>query len=498
MALLIAAARYRTYNEPFERDITIYAVLAHEMLAGRQMYSDLWDHKPPGVHFTYMFAEAVAGYGPGSVYLLNVLAAVVTLLGVFAASSAAGRGTAAGLWAAAFWTVISGDLVLQANQPNTEVFMNALLVWAFALLIRSDSRSAKIPVYLAAGFLFAAASLYKQPAAVVALFLIAAHFLLMARDGNPRRRAVLQSLAMGLPVVAVWVAVFAYYKATGHFEDFKGDMIAFNNFYSGNIIKNILWAESPGGLLFFVKFMRFILLLAAIACAGCIFEKPGFSRLWVMLIAFTVSQYIDVAMPGRYFNHYYQLLLPAFVVGAAWAVAAPEHLAGRFSVKTRRALGAAVLVALICYQLPNYFLSAEDWSRKKYGEVFIDGFRLGKTIDKILEPGETFFHWGDEVSLYYSSRRRLPTGFCYTKPLRSGPLVGKLTPRVLEDLERTKPELLVVFVHPFYEFKGPVKEWFDKRYVRYPADPRINKFEIHMIKNGRLAKKWGQAGNLEY
>jgi hypothetical protein len=493
LVLTIAAARLASYNEPFERDITIYAVLGHEILLGRRMYSDLWDHKPPGVHYTYMFAEAVAGYGPGAIYLLNVLAAAATLLGVFATGSAAGRGNAAGLWAAVFWTVISGDLILQANQPNTEVFMNALLIWAFFLIVRATGGSMKIPSCAAAGFLFAGTSLYKQTSAVVGLFLISVHFLLLARDKNMRGRAVVESLAMGLPVIAVWGALFAYYKATGHFNDFRADLFTFNSFYSGpNVAKNILWAWGPAGLLLCVKVMKSILLLAALAFAGFMFEKQRFSRAWILLIAFTVAQYVNAAMPGRYFNHYYQLLLPALVVGAAWAVASPERLAGRFTAKTRRALGAAVLVILICYEAPNLFLSADSLSRKKYGETFIDGFRVGKFVDKTLAPGENFFQWGDETSLYYSSRRRLSTSLCYTKPLRVGPLIDSLTPRVLDDLERNSPELFVVYAHPFYALKGPVEKWFHERYVRYPDDPRINRFEIYMLKNGRIASRYSQ------
>jgi hypothetical protein len=41
LCILIALARLHTYNEPFERDLMTYAVMAHEMLAGRELYSDL-------------------------------------------------------------------------------------------------------------------------------------------------------------------------------------------------------------------------------------------------------------------------------------------------------------------------------------------------------------------------------------------------------------------------------------------------------------------------
>jgi hypothetical protein len=131
LALVIATARLHTYHEPLERDITAAAVIGHEMLAGRSLYADMWDHKPPAIHVTHALAILLAGYGPGAVYLLNIVAAITTLGGTYLAASAVG-GVVAGLWGAVFWTLVSGDLWLQANQPNAEVFINACVAWAFA------------------------------------------------------------------------------------------------------------------------------------------------------------------------------------------------------------------------------------------------------------------------------------------------------------------------------------------------------------------------------
>src|SRR5580692_7464397 len=117
LSLLIGLERFHTYREPLERDISTYAVVAQGLLSGRSLYSDLWDHKPPAIHFIYAMAEAVGGYGAFSIYLLNVLAAVATLFGVYRAGSAIG-GMGGGLWAGVFWALISGDAHLGANQRN--------------------------------------------------------------------------------------------------------------------------------------------------------------------------------------------------------------------------------------------------------------------------------------------------------------------------------------------------------------------------------------------
>src|SRR5437588_1998947 len=137
---LIFSLRLHTYSEPLERDMTTYAVIAHEMLNGKNLYSDLWDHKPPAIYVTYAAAELIAGYGRNSIFLMNVVAATATLLACYFAGSAGGRGPLAGLVAATLWTLASGDLAIEGNQPNTEVFLNPLLTTAFAIFARAEQK----------------------------------------------------------------------------------------------------------------------------------------------------------------------------------------------------------------------------------------------------------------------------------------------------------------------------------------------------------------------
>src|SRR6266404_10002176 len=98
---LIFFARLHTYGEPLERDLTTYAVIAHEMLNGKTLYTDLWDHKPPAIYVTYAAAELIAGYGRDSIFLLNISAGFASLLACYLAGSAAGGGRLGGLIAAA-------------------------------------------------------------------------------------------------------------------------------------------------------------------------------------------------------------------------------------------------------------------------------------------------------------------------------------------------------------------------------------------------------------
>src|SRR5689334_11608578 len=168
---VIFLLRLHTYDEPLERDLTTYAVIAHEMLNGRNLYSDLWDHKPPAIHVTYAAAEWIAGYGRNSILLMNVVAAMATLVACYFAGAAGGRGPVSGLVAATLWTLASGEPSLQGNQPNTEVFLNVLLTTAFAIFVRAERKRIGFSGAMLLGVLFTIASFYKQIVILQAAFL---------------------------------------------------------------------------------------------------------------------------------------------------------------------------------------------------------------------------------------------------------------------------------------------------------------------------------------
>ena len=71
--IAIACQRLHTIDQVPNRDVLLYSVIGHELLAGRLLYSDLWDHKPPLIYGSYAAAEKLVGYGRQQLYLLAVV-----------------------------------------------------------------------------------------------------------------------------------------------------------------------------------------------------------------------------------------------------------------------------------------------------------------------------------------------------------------------------------------------------------------------------------------
>jgi hypothetical protein len=402
LGVFISLTRWHTYHEPLERDLTTYAVIAHEIVHGRDLYQDLWDHKPPAIHATYAMAELVAGFGPGSVYLLGVAAAILALLGVYVAGCNGAGTRSAGLWAAAFWALSCGDLALQANQPNTEAFINACVVWGFALWLRPWPRR-RLGWAVTIGLLFGLGTLYKQVVAVIPASIGAVHVMARPGEQHSRTRALGDVTVIGSVIVLSWTCVALYFASAGHLAAFYEQVVLYNREYAGNLLSNLL--ESLRLSLLQPALMRFTLPLWVVALLGALLSATrGLAQPWRMWLALSLGTQVAVALPGYFYPHYYQLWLPVATVGAGWPIAGGTvGYTERFSWLPAT-VGVLLCASLLLHQLPNYWASPEEWSQRKYGSpLFVVSKRLGRDIDRLLEPDERFYEWGNETGLYFYS-----------------------------------------------------------------------------------------------
>jgi len=461
LCALIFSLRLHTYNEPLERDLTTYAVIAHEMLEGKSLYSELWDHKPPAIHVTYAAAELAAGYGRNSIFLMNVVAAIATLFACYVVGSAGGAGRFGGLTAAAVWTLVSGDLAIEGNQPNTEVFLNACLATAFAILVRSERRGGILGFRgaLLAGLLFGVASLYKQ-IAIIHPVLLGAVYVISAPNAA-RRKAFVDVVVIGAIGIVLWALVLGYFALRGHAGAFIDAVFNYNRWYSANV------GQSHPSNVMAPDVFTVIVCIGTLALSGMVLGLVfGPCRQWTLLIAFAIASSIAILLPGGFFQHYYQLLLPPLAIGVGWAVSLLRRILPGRPSWLAYATSVVLLVTLAFMEAPCYRDSATIWSFKKYGVIFLETDKLARGIDNLLLPNETFYEWGNETGLYFTSRRRPPSGIIFAYPTQDGPLASQLSRRLLDDLKQTRPELIVLSRKALERVgdAGPVLAWSKEEY----------------------------------
>jgi 4-amino-4-deoxy-L-arabinose transferase-like glycosyltransferase len=481
LAVIVVCCRLHTYEEPLERDITGYAVIAHEMLQGKSLYSDVWDHKPPAVHVTYAAAELAVGYGPRSIFFMTVAATVATMLACYAAGAANGGGTFGGVVAAALWAILSGDLAFEANQPNTEVFLNVFLTAGFAIFVRAAGNCLGTRRAALAGLLFAIASLYKQVVVAQVALLGLAYVVSCPRQS--RKKALRDVMVIAGIGAAAWSAVFGYFLIAGHGKAFIDAVFTYNRWYSAS-----MWngdAEKPAAIVS-SDVLGVLICLGTISIVGLVLGlvfRPA--RPWVLLLGFALGAEVAVLLPGWFFQHYYQLWLPILIVAVSWTI---TLLARLLPVRLRwlsRVTAGFFIVIMLCIEAPYYTVPAKMWSVRKYGGVFLATDSLARSINRVLLPNETFYEWGNETGLYFTSGRRPPSGVFFAYPMQGGPFSVALTQRVRMDLEQAKPELLVVQWEAMKKVGAalPLLEWCKQNY-RWACDTKM--FLILVRKGGRL------------
>ena len=502
-AVLLAIARLHTFDEPTDRDLGDYMTIAHELHLGKHLYTDCPDQKPPAIHLTYYLAEAITGYGRGEVYLLTVGGSILAMLGVYFACGSLFESQAAALWAAAFWAAISGHVRLEGNQPNAELFMNAFLLLGIALIGRARKPGdGAWWCLVAAGVCFGWSSLYKQ-VIVVTPALIGLACIVVPPPGKSRIRALLEMLVVGGVIVSVWGLAMAALAAGGQLQAFIDTVFTYNIGYGGN-----LWTNLARSLLrIFPPWMTATWPLGIAGLLGILLGARR--KQWApvcILAALMVGTHIAVAMPGRFFPQYYQLWFPWLTLSAGFAVA---QIGCAFGGRFASFAGVALVGALLAEELPNYTIPADEWSEIKYGSEFVNDAFIAHVIDEMLKPEETFYQMADETEFYAVSKRRPPSSILGVYGLYRGSMAPKFRRMMLNDLEKSKPDLLVVSRVAAYVFHddpnitrfirenyGLIRSQNFTRLLEYLASRGCDREFIFLTRNGSDLEKRVAQGQL--
>jgi hypothetical protein len=440
-------------------DEATYCVVGREMLAGRLLYRDVVDHKPPLIYVTYAATQAVGG-PDGGMRLLHVLTALVVLATGLLLGRIARLRRPPGwggvdrardqFFAALLYVVFTTTLLdFDSQAANCELYMLLPLTASVALYLGGASRRARAASLAGAGALVAVAMLYKYQAAVQ-LPLYALHLAWVERRRPARVVAGWAALAAGLAVVLA--AAAAVMSATGAAAS-AWFWFRFNFAYireglqPSELVRRAVVRVSYGVVpALFIWVLGVRAALSALRDDGPPDAARGIDR---FASGWLVSSALAVMAGGRFFGHYFHQ------VAAPLAVLAAPATARLWDSRRRLVLGALAVPAsvfLVQGLVHGRFMAA-------VGAPDPDYRAMAAAVDARSGPGDPVVVWGNAPVLYFEARRPLGSRFVFSNYLTglspatrtqsdpnadaSANVVAESWDMFVADLDGRKPRLFV-------------------------------------------------------
>ena len=475
MASIICLGRIRYFFEPLDNDIGIRMAYATRALLGDQYYTDVFVFGPPGSLWVNEIFVSIFGANFLSVYVMGCVFALITLIGVYRVAFILSGNTAA-LISAVTWTVISADLYTQANQPNTEVFINAAIVWAFALIL--DKKN-KINVWYAmsAGLLFFLASSIKHFTVVVPVMAFLA-LALSSRTVTGKWKPFLYERDTWLPWIIAggvatisWAALFAWYSLTGRFpllvDALLGDSIQYATAKTNSgLASNFLTGLEPSRLLPWFQWPFLFLYLSLLASIAIKIIKLKETR-WFIVAGWFVGTWLSVSFPGKFFPHYYMLWLPLIAMGPGILFELMDNGTSTKFKQTIKLMIALMILALAIRQVHKLVtidpVAAASIKYGTMGIVFAETRDLGQKIALQGNKNPSIFEIGVN-GLYFFANATPPSRF--VDSLYSTVQPDKYIYNMRKYIDANPPELLVVRKSLLTEKAGDVLSLLAKEVLR--------------------------------
>ena len=482
-ATVLVGFRLHAFDLPLENDECNYAYIAGRLLAGERLYVDVWDHQPPGVFVLYAGAINLFGESPNAFRCMTAGFALTCLVLVFLFVRRI-AGPIAALGAAFLYAVVSSDPGSAGEGCNREIYMNAMILGAWYCGRRGidDRRSWKLA---AAGLLLAFASCVKTIAAVHWIVLACWIVGVTARnDGHNRTpRAIQRFILFASPPALLWLAVYAYFLASGRAGEFIDAVFRFNLSYSG--------ADTS----FFHRFAQFFSPprhRGIFDSAAPLWIAGLFATIWLtvasirtrdqngaLVVLLVLAGFVAICLPGRFWPHYYHLLIPPLVIATAVGcgrftarhparsegVEAADRYAncvsaaevpGRWRRRMSIGVGALIVAATLATQYQHY-LSRPPFgiTVHRYNSRDFWGRAQGENVRRVTDPNDTIFVYGNDAEIYYYAQRRCASRFTMITGIQSVYAGADKRRRIMMDELRANPPRLIIVLFD----EPPFDEW---------------------------------------
>jgi 4-amino-4-deoxy-L-arabinose transferase-like glycosyltransferase len=497
--VVLVLFRLHAFQLPLETDEANYAYIGERLLDGNHLYVDVWDHQPPGVFM--LFAGAIAVFGD-SLLVFRWLATAFSIASLALIFAILRRisGRPAAILGAVLYCVVSSDPGTGGEGANREIYMNTLILAAWWLALRGWANVCEIAPLIpkdqspqhsfsgpcspdqrylctfAAGLALGIASLFKTNAAVYWAFL-AAWIAVQAWIFDPTKRmksmfAAIAGFALG-PIL-VWVATFGFFAGTNRLKEFTEAVFLVNLDYAradGSYFSRFWTFFDPPRFehIFDSAFPLWIGAAAALAwLLTTAIVRPGVA--FAQVASLVLAGYVAVCLPGRFWPHYYYLLIPPAVIALSLFMVALLHASAELLSRRKRTATVAIvasglIVAALLFSEYKHYISKNgiEITINRYNTRDFWGRAHGENVAKVTSPGDTIFVYGNDAAIYYYSHRKCASRYTMITGLHPGMRGASERRQILmSELRKSPPRLILVVFdqEPFDEWKDFLREYY--------------------------------------
>lgn len=491
---------------PFGRDQGIYAYAGELLLQGKIDYKYIFDLKPPGVHFTFALGHLIFGKSMMGMRIFDILWQSVTGFVLFIIIYKLTKSKSAGLLSSVLYIFLYFRLdywhTLQADG-----FLNLPFALSILLVHISDKEKYSVPLF-AAGVLFGITILFKY---TLIIFLPLLVIIFIFQPGLQNRIKKISLYLAGFVVINLLaVSIYLFAGALDEFIDIQFVQtplyakIGYETESAGFITANVI-------RLFFSSVYSPLIWFSTIIAIYLLITKQLYYKYSVIFV-WIVSSIAGLIIQWKFFLYHFLVIIPAISAGTSLFFV---NLNEKYKERFRKLLPITGAIILICYFLlgfkpyiSNYadlfnYLNGSKTLNEVYevkGFTNDSAFMIAKTFRAIefvkqnSSENSGIYIWGFDPLIYYLSGRHCVSRFIYNFPLYWKENNEKFQTEFMEDLNKERPELILVSQHdPLYfisGFKGDSREMLDrlpgfKTYIEqnYEYAARVDDFIFFKIRN---------------
>jgi 4-amino-4-deoxy-L-arabinose transferase-like glycosyltransferase len=488
-------------TEPLDCDEAAYAYIGRRILRGDVLYRDLTENKPPLGYWLYTLAVAIGGANELTIRLMPIPYILATIVLVWWTALKL-SGPAGACLAALVFAVADTDPYVFGNGSNMEHFLNFFSVASLALMVHSRQAPSRWAL-LASGACVGLAALVKQVGATQGL--VYAIFVLLPRSEQTKEGELIQrsfgsrvidAAMLALGFLLVWVIGLGVVIAQGAGAAAYEDIVRFARAMTTDLppsptappflVRCLTGNADPQGKLpwpfgstdYYVWWGAGLWPLWLASVPATI--RLGFGdRNRQLLAAWFASIWLQVLLPGMFWQHYYLLAVPGTaLLVSLWLVDAISKLRARPFLNS---VVAIVLLAALGWtvriQVRDYLGLTPDeiTSKFKGGKQWVALRGLGRELSVRAKAWEDphLFVWGWQSPLFiYSGLDGVSRHFFANELLKAHandnhPLVRPWIEEILRDLRARPPAFVFAGDIPF----PALRKFLDERYLPSMLSP---------------------------